>query len=575
MHANNDSRVDHSLAPDSQFNPVPIGYRVPPTTASTESLLWAKELLRDCDDSHENCPRAISSDVSLPTRVLDISTEVVRLFHTQGKAGRYVALSHCWGLRAQTLPRTRSFNIRLHEEGISLDRLSAKFRDAIAFVRSLGIRYIWIDSLCIVQDDEEDWRREGSRMASIYSNAYLVIAAAARSTETDPGMFSPVDSAFDAHDLDPQDGETTGIFARRALAHIPRNKGRTGWQRSVVKIPEELDLLRRGWVFQERYLSPRVLFFGPEELSWECAGFRACQCSGKSVHSMPIDNSSSASDNDDFEWHYNTKRYYSASALRQILTTGGGAQVARRWLRCVQEYTNLLLTFDKDIFPALSGLARVFGQVLDSRYVAGIWEDFVHLGLVWHVNAWNERPKQWRAPTWSWASAKGPVTTIMKGLSEGLSPTAEVVDISSTPVGSDAYGEISGAHIVLKGPVIFTKVRHKEYKGEARYRHEHAVGLDFLDGKAGRVYSDYDVVADGPRQLSPGADVACLFVCQGGDPKDCFFLVLRSVQGADSYRTFERIGLLVLFGGNKDGKDFDPKKEYGLAGAEHMTIKIR
>jgi hypothetical protein len=87
----------------------------------------------------------------------------------------YVALSYCWG---QSLPfMTRQSSLQQHFQEIRFEQLPKTLQDSLMIARYLEFDYIWIDCLCIVQDDREDWNREAARMANVYSNAALTIAA--------------------------------------------------------------------------------------------------------------------------------------------------------------------------------------------------------------------------------------------------------------------------------------------------------------------------------------------------------------------------------------------------------------
>ena len=128
----------------------------------------------------------------LPTRILDVgdpeSTGNVKLLETNGTRGQYIALSHCWGASNSFLT-TRDTLESMHN-GFLPDQAPATFRDAIALTRCLRIRYLWIDSLCIIQRDKEDWNRESSRMGDVYRNAYLMVAAANAADDAE-GFFKP------------------------------------------------------------------------------------------------------------------------------------------------------------------------------------------------------------------------------------------------------------------------------------------------------------------------------------------------------------------------------------------------
>lgn len=136
--------------------------------------------LKDCQIDHSACKPSASRG-TLPTRVIDVGSSdggtVPRICETNGVTGDYIALSHCWG-GGQPLKTTKE-NISSMKTGIPWAKLPNTFQDAITVTRRLGLRYLWIDSLCIVQDDAQDWEREAANMAVIFESAYLTIAATA------------------------------------------------------------------------------------------------------------------------------------------------------------------------------------------------------------------------------------------------------------------------------------------------------------------------------------------------------------------------------------------------------------
>jgi hypothetical protein len=158
--------------------------------------MWA--WVEACNNHHPDCLQGARKVTQLPTRLLDLNSlpkgtdfesvqgdprallknTAFRLVeNSPGSEGQYIALSYCWG---KGLPfTTTSKNLQKHKEngGIAYIQLPETLRDAIFLVRYLGIRYLWADCLCIVQGDKADWEREASRMADVYSNAYLTIAA--------------------------------------------------------------------------------------------------------------------------------------------------------------------------------------------------------------------------------------------------------------------------------------------------------------------------------------------------------------------------------------------------------------
>lgn len=182
----------------------------------------------------------------------------------------YACLSHCWG-QERHLTTTKA-TLDDYKQRVPWSSLPPTFQDAIHFARRLRLRYIWIDSLCILQDDEEDWLKESAKMSYIYSNAYLTIAAT-RSSGDSGGCYSAGTESDKDFMINVSGPNTTStMYAREKTIHLnmPPSAGS----------PDPFPLLSRGWFYQERLLSPRVLHFGPKELLWECDELTACECGG-------------------------------------------------------------------------------------------------------------------------------------------------------------------------------------------------------------------------------------------------------------------------------------------------------
>ncbi|SPQ27129.1 5a4b5f1f-79d7-4163-a423-ad6775f1c09d [Thermothielavioides terrestris] len=382
---------------------LPLGKEVPQSTSSDESLSWAMQQLQACRQSHEACNG--DSPTPLPSRVLDVFAEGesgVRLYESRGETAPYVCLSHCWGRRP--FLRTLSGSLDAHRAEILWWRLPRTFQDAVEFTRKLGIRYLWIDSLCIVQDDQHDWRREAARMASIFQGAELVISAAksqgangglyaelppthrahtvrfcpggtARSTAGNSGNDGANNNPAqdtDEHDPDPRSQAET-IHVRRALTHTQRLLSR------YHAPPSILPIFTRGWVLQERFLSRRILHFGPEELSFECLESATCQCTPTPTTTATTTVSPPNASTTMPAWYAHLldrsarpKHYYSPRTWREGMDAAGRA---RCWRCLVEDYTRLRLTFDKDVFPAIAGLAQRMAEARGprARYFAGLW----------------------------------------------------------------------------------------------------------------------------------------------------------------------------------------------------------
>ena len=146
-----------------------------------------KAWLEECSSKHEFCsPPELNT--KLPTRVINVGStgQTVTLFEHNGTTGRYMTLSHSWGSSPQLTTTTKRLNE--FKKGVEVSSLPKNFQDAVQITRKLGIRFLWIDSLCIIQDDPQDWERESAQMASIYRNSYLTISATA-SPDSSSGCF--------------------------------------------------------------------------------------------------------------------------------------------------------------------------------------------------------------------------------------------------------------------------------------------------------------------------------------------------------------------------------------------------
>lgn len=159
-------------------------YNADPNLASDANFNLAFHWWRECCEEHPSCP-VLAEMPPLPTRVIDVKLgpDQVCLVHAKGLQGSHTALSHCWGGEAPL--KLLASNVSKFSQGIALESLPANFRDAIMIPRQLDIRYIWIDSLCIIQDSVTDWEDESKKMGDIYHKATLVIAAAAAENTSD------------------------------------------------------------------------------------------------------------------------------------------------------------------------------------------------------------------------------------------------------------------------------------------------------------------------------------------------------------------------------------------------------
>ncbi|RMX95460.1 hypothetical protein D0867_13489 [Hortaea werneckii] len=299
--------------------------------------------------------------------------------------------------------------------------LPGTFSDAIGITRKLGIDYIWIDSFCIIQDDEDDWHRETAIMEHIYGGSYLNIAAS---------------SATSVHG---------GCWVSNNGTHNAfRTKIRVGNDELVREIRDDdfydravssSHLATRAWALQEKLLSPRTLHLGDRGAVWECRSLIA---------------------NEDLPDGFTQKL---GSGL--LSRTRNLQHLQQWWADVVRLFTKADLTYARDKLPALSGIARHVHSQKGGQYLAGLWGDERIEGqLCWRVEKPRIRPTMWRAPSWSWASVDGPVSyaPTQSGICED--EYAHVVDARVTPLIDDVFSELTGGvlHIscagVLRGCMI-------------------------------------------------------------------------------------------------------------------------
>lgn len=337
-------------------------------STSQKSLIMAQSWLKACVEQHERCPHATKAE--LPARVLDVGAHVqdrIKLKSTSGEQGTYACLSHCWG-QSKTLTLIEGNHDELHKN-IAWSSLQKTYTDAIVLCRLLGIRYLWIDSLCIVQDSSDDWKRESARMHLYYDNCYVCVAATAAADHD--GGCRVRDFSLKHEGRDP-DGQPYRVYVRPDVPHIMYPK----------HFPHRryFPLLTRAWVYQERLLSPRVLHVTDMELFFECNTTAVCEC-GRSAYETT---------RGDRAW---TKAKQSYFATRDDISTlpTGPFRTEHEWRSWVHSYSSLNLTKQTDRLPVLSGLAQVTrchretAGVPTGYYLAGLWEGTLVNELAWVV----------------------------------------------------------------------------------------------------------------------------------------------------------------------------------------------
>lgn len=362
-----------------------------PRVATEEVFGEIETWISACVNDHVSCPKIVDS--VLPTRVLDVGTateiqsEIVRLHVTaEAECGRYAALSYCWGPGTQV--KTLQGNLEEHKRSIRVMQLPQTIQDAIRVTRELGIRYLWVDALCIIQDSpNDDWPREAAQMPEIYKNAMVTISAAAATDTTQgfladrqPVLLSSLQSSrlpvYKYVSDDDQD-ENLAIFDLVGEIFLARDAN-LGYD---IKEFRDEAINTRAWCLQESWLSPRLLVFGSGLPRWICL---------EHERMYGVDQPKAR-----YDWQNEEKvRGQIFNNLHEENSTIIASQYQPTRTECLHEwgslftnYTQRNLTFKTDKMAAISGIAKEMQKMLQDRYVAGLWESSLPHSLLWrHVN---------------------------------------------------------------------------------------------------------------------------------------------------------------------------------------------
>ncbi|KAF2130270.1 HET-domain-containing protein [Dothidotthia symphoricarpi CBS 119687] len=404
-----------------------IGRELALDRSSDSAISKIQSWIHECESSHSQCRgRSISP---LPTRVLDVSPsqdpDQVRLIEGRGLKAEYVTLSHCWG---KTPPDSEdliftctSRNIQTLTQSFPLSVLPTLYKDAVMMTRLLRIRYIWIDSLCIIQDSKEDWANECLQMCDVYSNTYLTISAV--SCKNSLRGFVRVDQEC----LPLQVQLCQGYGDSKQALHI----------RDTFVDPA-MYLTGRGWVFQELLLSPRVLHFSSIDMVFQCDTHTVFESTSVTCYGW--------NNHDGKRLVYGTTQHSRSTDYD-------------KWLKIVQDYSEKKLTYETDMFPALSGIAHIVQSRTNDEYVAGLWKGDLVAGLLWSKNQWLYGPvqlsTQYLTPTWSWASSNH-VDTFNTRRRKYLK--LDILHAEAVPSTTNPFGEISSASLIVSGPLKRTMI---------------------------------------------------------------------------------------------------------------------
>lgn len=477
--------------------------------------------MRVCEGEHACCnPR---HSTALPRRVLKIADDSVSLYiskkeDAQEEDQRYVALSYRWG---NDLPLKLTHNtMDTFIQGRSVSDLPATLRDAVHICRNLGFKYLWIDALCIVQDDENDWAEQSAQMADIYRKSSLNLCAA-DSAGCGSGMVEM--AAPHMMEIAAAKAQSTGLTKTVVLVGSPIAT-------ALIDV-SGCGLQSRGWVFQEGLCSPRGLYVSRRHgLWWDCRGMVDVIDASDPVLTGDTNHA--------FNPRTQRRSFLSLTEHPEDhpMTDYALQGFTFTWYDWMTLYTSTDLTRQTDRLPAVAGLASHVASLSGMQYKAGLWEEDILRGMMWQRSSsgYAERISG-GAPTWSWASITGPVYydqffTMLVDNRGKIKRHAEL-DL-----------DIAGTTIEEEWPGTFGNVRRGEIKASGVLRNATTVLRPEQDWKP---EWELDLQPAEPEaDFLKGCQVLRLAVAyrdkQGTNPVVYFLIVRETGRGENEY---QRVGL--------------------------------
>ncbi|KAH8627219.1 hypothetical protein IG631_16987 [Alternaria alternata] len=394
------------------------------------------------------CHPEISSPF-MPTRLIDVGHDESvpsRLVFSskvrQSEQTKYAALSYCWGDKKDAESQFKTEKASLEDRCTSLpnELMTPTTKDAIAITRAIGLRYVWIDALCIIQDDEDDWLHESSRMNLVYRHAFVTLCTLNSDSchegflNRAPTVKVPFQSTLNE--------ATKGSYLIR-LHPRTGNYSRTDYEWDYLTS----EWSNRCWTYQEEEMSTRLLLFGSSKVYFSC---------------------------DKYLWTEGDEAPDDISTrgiLSQVTRFKGSHITTRELYQCWNVltiyYGDRSVTFDEDRLPAIAGLARIVGDALQDQYLAGLWKGDLLEGLVWastgamlspcglEIHLRNIRQRNYVAPSWSWAACPAiQAPRVGNQHLRRITKEATIVDVGVDIDSGDPYGRVSGGFLRIRGKLV-------------------------------------------------------------------------------------------------------------------------
>lgn len=399
-----------------------------PSTEGVQTLDGRLDTIRgwfeECQKNHPKCMQ--NPNLELPTRLIDVGSDShpIRLVDVKSLGDSssvvYAALSHCWGSKLDSHFVTTVKNEAVQRDKIDLASLPGTYRDAIMVTRKLGLRYIWVDSLCIIQENIADWEFESSHMGSVFEGAFISLAA-----------------------TDAEDGDG-GLFLTSLEAPL-QVKYDSGAQPALVRCPaadaEKLHnapLSSRAWALQEVILSKRTIHFTKDQLFWQC-------------HTLFL-----SEDGIIQQDKFGSLRF---SIVFKTLDFKDTHAALRYWWMWMQDYSARKLTYHQDWLAAIAGITQYFADETGLTPLLGMWRESLLEDLAWYTNVEGSRSEIPNMPSWSWLRHE---KRICEPPSQGCARSRAYSEIRKIDIGWTATpltSPIKYTTLIVWGPIVHLKFR--------------------------------------------------------------------------------------------------------------------
>ncbi|RYO88153.1 hypothetical protein DL766_000712 [Monosporascus sp. MC13-8B] len=434
----------YSAEEQPQVYRFPRSAELPSRASSAGTYKFVKDCLDECVRNHITCRKASQGlDERWPKRILEIdpaSSQVRLVGFDESMDQRYTALSYCWGSGEPPLQATET-TLPVLKDGVSTGALPRTIEDAVRFSLRIGSNLIWIDSMCIIQNDPADWDEESCKMSTVYRHALLTIVANSAASCNEGFLERERDASILLREVQLGD-RWTEIRARKVPQtghHRPYRFDCSPDQRHL----EPVDT--RGWTLQERLLSPRSIVVTAGEAQWACQATQACEC-GQAPSEVTTSKTSTSED---------------------------------EWFRVLGDYMTRNLTKDTDRLIALAGVSKVMARSLPGKFSAGIWvtpepTSLTMRGLLWcrmaDIMRPSYSPREYLAPSWSWASVVGEATHVQASKFSSCSYLSRILEVDITTATAEPFGKVAFGFMRMEGTLLRTTMRWKpspQWKGSA------------------------------------------------------------------------------------------------------------